>query len=126
MFGLVEPYSGHYYEAEWIEWDETVEDYKTPVKITVKGNSSIGVSTGIREQVRVQESNGRWVVKDTLKVHAVNNHPYKPQDVIRLLKDNSKFTIAKVTPDFNHPNSIGNLMFKQNDNVPKVLYLGDS
>lgn len=124
MFGLIEPYSGHFYECEWREWDNINKTYKPPIIFRIKGNAQIGVSTGIKETIQVMENN-RPVLKETFKVHAVEQHKYKPKDKVRLLLDNTDYIIAKVSDDVNHPNAMGNLMF-QNANVPKVLYLGDS
>lgn len=124
MFDLVEPYSGHFYDAQYFEYDENNDTYKTPIFIKLKGHASIGVSSGIKESIQVQDLNGRWVAKDVLKVNTVDNKPYKIKDKIRMVYEHKDYLIMRLSDDINHPNALGNIMFT-NANVPKVLYLGD-
>lgn len=124
MFGEVQPYSGHFYDAEWLEYDQANATHKPPRPIKVKGYSGIGVATGIREDIQVQ-SGGRWVSKSTLKIHTVTAFPYKIRDKIRMKNDEKIYIIMKVVDDFNHINSMANQKFPRLDNKPKILYLGE-
>lgn len=123
MFG-VEPYSGHSFEAQWLEWDDNNKVYKPPVSILIKGDAGIGISSGIREDVRVQDINGRWVVKKTFIINTVQNHNYKMRDKIKTIFDEETYVILKTSPDITHDNSMQSLMFPKAQNLPKKLYLG--
>ena len=83
MFNIVEPYSGHFFDAEWLEYDKTNKTFKVAKKIKLKGQSSIGVSSGIKETILVQEVAGRPTNKETFKINVVHNYDFKPYDKIR-------------------------------------------
>lgn len=125
MFGLVEPYSGHFFDAEWIEYDVNNKVYKPAVKIKIKGQSEIGVSTGVKESVQLQDMQGRMVTKETFSINVVENHKYKIRDKIHFIEGDLMYTVYKVSDNILHPNSIANLMFPKSNNRPKVLHLGD-
>lgn len=120
---MTQPLSGHVYDAEWLQYDKTNKEFLTPVKIKLKGFSGIGISTGIRESVSVQNASGRWTTKQTVKVHVVEDYDFEVGDIIRF--DEKQYVIARIADDMNHPNALGNLMFKNYSNTPKILYLGD-
>ena len=121
MFDLLEPYSGHYYEAKYLEWDENNETYKPPISLLIKGHSAIGVSSGIKEETQVEGS--RWVSKHTFTIYVSSDIKPKVKDKFELENDMT-YVVLRVSPDVNHPNAMANLMF-QNINLPKVVYLGD-
>lgn len=121
MFSQLEPYSGHYYEAEYLEWDENNNTYKTPIFVLVKGQTNIGVSTGVKEQT--QESSGnRWVIRHTFRINVIDDLPVKVKD--KFIIDGKDYIALKVSPNVNHPNAMGNLMFDAMA-LPTVVYLGD-
>lgn len=123
MLGIIEPYSGHFYECRWLEWDNTNEKYKSPISFRIKGNANIGVSTGLKETIQIFEGS-RPIDKKVMKVHTNSSLDFKPKDKVLFIQDNTKYVIVKVSDDLNHPNSMSAFQFKSK--VPKVLYLGDS
>jgi hypothetical protein len=124
MFNLSEPYSGHFFTAQWVPWDEENKTYKPSISIKIKGQSEIGVSTGVKEQI-IERVEGRIIKKNVFRVNVVENHPYKIRDKIIFPQENITYVIHKVSDNINHPNGIVSLMFKQSLNVPKTLYLGE-
>lgn len=124
MFGLSQPYSGHFFYADYLEYDMNTKKYKTPVRIRIKGQSEIGVSTGVKETVKVNE-NGRWVIKNAFKVNVVEINKYKPKDKVKFLNEDIMYVVLKVGDNVNNPNAMVNLMFPKIDNRDKVLYLGE-
>ena len=63
--------------------------------------------------------------KEVFTVHTVNSKNYKLKDKIRDLTDGRVYIVARVADDINHQNAITNVMFKGQNNRPKILYLGD-
>lgn len=124
MFDIVEPYSGHHFTADYIEYDEKNKTYKPPRPIRIKGFAGIGISSGVREDIRIKVDN-RWVIKSTLKIHVVESLDYKPKDRIRTNHDEKTYNVYKVGDDFNHVNAMVNQMFPRMNKRPHVLYLGD-
>lgn len=122
MFNLVEPLSGHFIEMEWREWDEQTKKYRPPISFRIKGAGEIGVSTGIKEIIQVQENN-KFVNKTTFRVSAVSTLAFKNKDKVRDVLADKTYTILKVSPDINHHNTMTQMMFR-NMNVPVTLYLG--
>jgi len=125
MFNVIEPYSGHVIKAKYLEFNENDKIYKPPIDIKLKGNASIGVSTGIKEQIQVQDIAGRWVLRDSFRVHTVDRHNYKPKDKIIVEYENKTYIILRVSDDITHPNNLKGVMFR-GISVPKVLYLGEN
>lgn len=126
MFNISQPYSGHFFECHYIEWDRRTEDYKTPVPVSLKGYSGIGVESGVKETVRVEVTAGRWTQKDVWKVSVVATLPFKPKDKIYSPYDDKTYVIHRVSDNILHANAMANVMFKNVRNTPKVLYLGDN
>jgi hypothetical protein len=124
MFNIVQPYSGHFIDAEWLKYNDETELHEIPIPIKIKGFAGIGVSTGIKETIRVME-NSRWVNKNTLKIHTIEVHDYKPMDKVRIVSEDRLYTVVKVNEDFNHINAMANLMFPNLKNKPMILYLGE-
>jgi hypothetical protein len=123
MFNLVEPLSGHFIEMEWREWDEQTKSYRPPISFRIKGAGEIGVSTGIKEIIQVQENN-KFVNKTTFRVQSVSTLPFKNKDKVRDVLLDKSYVILKVSPDVNHFSAMNQLMFR-NANVPVTLYLGN-
>jgi hypothetical protein len=126
MFNLSQPYSGNFYEAEYLEYDETTKKFKVPIliKYKPKTDSSQGVSTTVKERIRVNEG-GRWVEKNVFTIQVVENLKYKLRDKIRILNEDKAYVIFKVGDGVDSINSITNLMFPNSNNIPHILYLGD-
>lgn len=128
MFGLSQPYTGHFFDAEYLEFDENTKQYKIPVKIRVKPYdiSSQGVSASTKQTVLTQSMNGRPVEKSTFTVQVVEYHKYKTTDKVRIINEDKKYTILKIGEGFDSINAIANLMFpNMKSNKPTILYLGD-
>ncbi len=128
MFDIVEPYSGHFLDAEWLEYDEVNKTFKRPVhiKIKPKSDSSKGVSLGTKELISVRE-NGRWIEKSVFKIHVVDKHKYKGRDKVRILYEDKTYVVAKIGENIDHPNTIKYMMFPNlKTEFPSILYLGDS
>lgn len=126
MFNISQPYSGSYYKARYLEYDENTKKYKTPkyIRIKPKTDGSQGVALNVKERVRVNEG-GKWVEKSTFTVEVIESFPYKIRDKIELLIENKTYTIWKVADGFDSINSISNLMFPNlKTNKPFVLFLG--
>lgn len=123
MFNQVEPDSGNFFPAEYLEYDRNTKKYKPKKYLKIKGSSGIGVSTGVKETISVNET-GRKVQKVTFRVGVNKNYPYKIRDKIVDLTDGEVYTILKVSDDITHPNAMTNLMFPNSTNRPKVLNLG--
>lgn len=123
MFHNVEPDSGHFFQAEYLEYNRNTKKYKPKQYLKLKGSSGIGVSTGVKEIIWVTE-NGRPVQKVTFRVGVNKNYPFKNRDKITDLTDGTVYTILKVSDDILHPNAMANLMFPHSTNRPKVLNLG--
>ena len=121
---LLEPYSGHVYEVEWIEYDNKTSKYNPPVTLFVKGQSQIGVQSGIKETILVEEISGKMVEKSTFRVHCVSDNKIKPKDRIKFIDTNETYTVMKVSPDVNHPNNIGRRYISRKEN-PITIYLGE-
>ena len=125
MFNLNQPYSGHSFDGQYIEFDEDNNIYKVPILIKIKGNSSIGVSTGVKEVIQVQDMSGTMVSKEVFRVHVVENLPYKIRDKVKFIPTDKIYFVHKVSDDILHMNNLANMMFPKLDNRPKVLYLGE-
>jgi|14BtaG_2_1085337.scaffolds.fasta_scaffold32645_1 hypothetical protein len=126
MFNLSQPYSGNFYEAEYLEYDERTKKYLPPkhIRVKPKTDGSQGVSTNVKERTRVQ-LDGRWVEKLTFTVETIESYSYKLKDKIKINYEDKMYTIWKVTDGVDSLNSIANLMFpKIKTNKPYVLYLG--
>jgi hypothetical protein len=127
MFNLSQPYNGSYYEAEYLELDETTKQYKPKkiIRFKPKTDGSQGIATGGKERMRIQE-NGRWIEKSVFVIEVIETYPYKLRDKIKILLEDKTYTIWKVVDGYDSINSIGNLMFPNlKSNKPYVLYLGD-
>lgn len=121
MFGLLEPYSGQFYKAIYLEWDERNKTYKPPISLLVKGHANIGVSSGVKEQTQEQSSVG-WVTKHKFTIYVSDDLPIKVKDKFDIENDMT-YVVLRVSPNVNHPNAMVNLMFPNVQN-PKVVYLG--
>lgn len=126
MFNLSQPMSGHFIKAQWFKWDKQNKEYKPSRDIQLKGNSNIGVSSGIKETIYTQESAGRWTMKETFRVHVVENFDFSVKDKVYVPFEDKTYIIHRVSYDITHANAISAMMFPNTINVPKVLYLGDS
>ena len=127
MFNLSQPYSGSFYNARYLEYDEVNKKYKVPknIRLKQKSDGSQGIATGGKDRIRVQES-GRWVEKSTWLVEVIENNPYKIRDKIEVIVENKTYTIWKVGDGFDSINAMANLMFTNlKTNKPFVLYLGE-
>ena len=124
MFGLVEPYSGHFFLAEYYEYDTKEKAYKPAKKIRIKGQSAIGISTGVKETIPVTES-GRTIDKEVFRVNVVEVHNYKRRDKVKFLETDTTYVVERVSDDILHPNGISSIMFPKSDKRPKVLFLGE-
>ena len=127
MFNISQPYTGHYYEAEWLEYDETTKKFKIPVKIRIKGKEAgIGVDTNNREIISTRES-GRWVEKNVFTVDVLDYQKYKPRDKVRFIFEDNVYVVHRVTPRLSNINSMSVLMFpNKQSNQTYILYLGDN
>lgn len=127
MFNISQPYSGHYFIGEWIQYDSDAEDYnKPPVQVRFKPQdlSSRGVSAGTRQDELVQEQNGRETIKSMFPIQVLENLPYKPKDKFRVIHEDTVYTIRKLGDGYDSVNTIANLMFQGIDNRPNILFLG--
>jgi hypothetical protein len=123
MFNQVEPDSGNFFQAEYLEYDKSTKKYLPKKYLKLKGSSGIGVSTGVKEVISINEGS-RMIQKVTFRVGVNKNYPFKIRDKIVDLTDGEVYTILKVSDDILHPNAMANLMFPHSSNRPKVLNLG--
>ena len=127
MFKLSQPYTGAYYEAHYLEYDENTKKYKPRkiIRVKPKSDGSQGIATGGKERTRVQQD-GRWMEKSTFTVEVVESYDYKIRDKIKILLEDKIYTIWKVTNGYDSVNGIANLMFPSiKTNKPYVLFLGE-
>jgi len=126
MFNLNQPYSGHYFKAEWLQYDDESETYNVPVIIRFKPQdlSSKGVSASTREDVLVQEQSGREVIKSSFPIQVIENLNYQPKDKIRIIHEDKIYTILRISKGYDSINTLSSLMFPNIKNRPTILQLG--
>lgn len=120
--------NGYFYTGEYFEWDEDNEIHKDPIKIRFKQNDegTQGVSSGAKQMIMVQETQGRYTYKEAFTIKVTDNLPYKPQDNFKSLVDNKTYEIKSVIEDYQTTSSINSLQFnKIRDNKIFVLILGE-
>ena len=126
MFNISQPYSAHYFEAEWLSYNDETEEYEVPIIIRFKPQdlSARGVSSGNREDVLVQEQSGREVIKSSFPIQVLENLNYQPKDKIRIINEDKMYTILRVSKGYDSINTLASLMFKSINNRPTILQLG--
>jgi hypothetical protein len=126
MFNISQPYTGHFFQGEWIPYDDETEKYGVPVIIRFKPQdlSARGVSSGTRQDTLVQEQSGRETIKSSFPIQVVEQLDYKPKDKIRFVAEDKIYTILRVSKGYDSVNSLANLMFPKLNNKPTILQLG--
>ncbi len=128
MFNTSQPYTGDYFTAEWLSYNDETEEYEVPVIIRFKPQTegSQGVSSSVKEDTLEQTQNGREVVKGTFTIQVLENHNYKARDKIRIISEDRMYTVKRKGYGYGSIMDITNLMFPNSDNRPTILFLGDN
>ena len=126
MFNISQPYSGHYFTGEWLQYDNELEEYEVPIIIRFKPQdlSAKGVSAGTRQDELVQEQSGREVIKSSFPIQVIEQYDYQPKDKFRFVAEDIMYTIVRVSKGYDSVNTLANLMFPKLNNRPTILQLG--
>ena len=121
MMNIPQPYAGHYFEAEWLKYDDETEEYLVPIIIRFKPYVTDNAN---REDTLSQDQSGREVIKSSFVIQVLEQLDYQPKDKIRVNCEDKIYTVKKLGRDYSSINTMASLMFPKIQNKPNILYLG--
>ncbi|NOQ50477.1 MAG: hypothetical protein GQ557_02270 [Mycoplasmataceae bacterium] len=121
-------FSGHFYQAEYLEFDETTKRWDTyqPVLFRYKPAeiSSQGVSASGKTTTATQNIQGSVYGKREFAISTTTNLRFKKKDKIRIINEDKTYSIKAITEGYDSINAMVNLNFpRKKSNKPHILFL---